>query len=82
MSLTDRNRLHWQCRRGMRELDELLGGFLERGYETLDGEGRRAFELLLKYPDDVLLELLMDRMAPADREVAYVVDAIRRAAAP
>lgn len=80
--LAERNRLQWQCRRGMRELDELLLAFLDRGYERLDGDGRRAFAALLEYPDAVLLECLMGRMIPTDKEVAHVVDAIRSAAAP
>ena len=80
--LAERNRLQWQCRRGMRELDELLLAFLDRGYERLDADGRRAFAALLEYPDAVLLECLMGRMIPTDKEVGHVVDAIRSAAAP
>lgn len=74
-------RLAWQCRRGMRELDELLLGFLARGYAGLDASGRTAFDKLLAYPDAVLLELLMGRMAPADRDAADIVRAIRDTAA-
>lgn len=76
------NRLAWQCRRGMRELDELLHGYLDKRYATLDAGGRRLFETLLDYPDSVLLELLMGRMAPADRDIAHLVRDIRNAAAP
>jgi len=74
-------RLAWQCRRGMRELDELLSGFLAQGYAGLDADGRAAFDALLEYPDAVLLELLMGRMAPADRDTANIVRAIRDTAA-
>jgi len=74
-------RLAWQCRRGMRELDELLLGFLARGYAGLDADGRTAFDSLLAYPDAVLLELLMGRMAPADKDAADIVRAIRDTAA-
>jgi antitoxin CptB len=70
-------RLTWQCRRGMRELDELLLRFLARGYTGLDAGGRSAFDTLLAYPDAVLLELLMGRMAPADKDAAGIVRAIR-----
>jgi antitoxin CptB len=79
---TTRNRLAWQCRRGMRELDELLNGFLERRYSALDEHGLETFNRLLEYPDHVLLELLLGRMAPADREVARIVQEIRNATAP
>jgi antitoxin CptB len=74
----DRRRLAWQCRRGMRELDELLIGFFLQRYETLDPAGRRTLGLLLEYPDSVLLEMLMGRLMPADRDVADLVREIRR----
>jgi len=77
-----RNRLAWQCRRGMRELDELLNRFLLQRYSNLDSLQQQAFTRLLDYPDDVLLELLMGRMAPADKDVAHIVQEIRNTAAP
>jgi antitoxin CptB len=76
------NRLAWQCRRGMRELDELLNGFLLQGYSSLDETAQATFATLLEYPDAVLLELLMGRMTPADRDVGYIVQKIRNTAAP
>ena len=77
-----RNRLAWQCRRGMRELDELLNSFLLQGYRDLDEEAQVSFAGLLEYPDTVLLELLMGRMTPADKDVARIVEKIRNTAAP
>ncbi len=84
--VTDRDslylrRLRWQCRRGMRELDLLLLGFLERGYEALSPEDRTAFERLLEYPDTLLQELLFSGRASADPAIARVIDAVRHAAA-
>ena len=79
---SERNRLAWQCRRGMRELDEILRYFLDRGYSRLDEPGRVHFSHLLDYPDTVLLELLMGRMAPADKDVAHIVRTIRNSLAP
>ncbi len=76
------NRLVWQCRRGMRELDELLNRFLLQRYSNLDSLQQQTFTRLLDYPDDVLLELLMGRMAPADKDVAHIVQEIRNTAAP
>ena len=74
---SEQNRLAWQCRRGMRELDEILRCFLDRGYGGLNETGRAHFTKLLDYPDTVLLEILMGRMAPADTEVAHIVRKIR-----
>jgi antitoxin CptB len=79
---TTRNRLQWQCRRGMRELDELLNRFLQRRYATLSAEHVEIFARLLDYPDSVLLECLLGRMVPADKDVAYIVQEIRNATAP
>ena len=80
--LQTRNRLAWQCRRGMRELDVLLNGFLTRRYARLDANERDSFARLLEYPDAVLLEWLMGRMIPADKDVADIVQEIRHTAAP
>ncbi len=77
-----RNRLAWQCRRGMRELDELLNGFMDRRYAVLGEAQLTAFTRLLEYPDSVLLECLMGRMVPADKDVAHIVREIRHTTAP
>jgi antitoxin CptB len=76
------NRLAWRCRRGMRELDELLNSFLQRGYCSLDEAAQETFAALLEYPDAVLLELLLGRMPPADKDVARIVQKIRNTTAP
>lgn len=73
------DRLRWSCRRGMLELDLLLGAFLDRGYARLDERGRAVFARLLEYPDPTLFRLLMGFIEAADREVADVVAKIRSA---
>ncbi len=70
-------RLGWQCRRGMRELDELLLGFLKAQGAGLDGPRLCAFESLLSCPDAVLLELLMGRMQASDTGVNEIAREIR-----
>ena len=74
-------RLRWKCRRGMLELDLLLRDFLDCGYTHLDAPERAVFEQLLDYPDAVLLEWLMGRIRPTDKDVVQLVDKIRAAAA-
>ena len=73
-------KLRWRCRRGMLELDLLLQGFLEHGYSSLPEQGQAAFQQLLTYPDQDLLEYLMARALPTDKDVADVVNCIRNAA--
>jgi antitoxin CptB len=75
--LTNDNRLRWQCRRGMLELDLLLQQFLSQGYRNLDQPARQQFARMLEYPDQLLLEWLMGKAVPADREVRNIVQSIR-----
>ncbi len=77
---TELARLRWGCRRGMRELDLLLLGFLERGYAAQPAPLRAAFRRLLRTPDPLLLEWLLGKCAPRERELADVVAQIRRTA--
>ena len=73
-------RMRWKCRRGMLELDLLLKAFLEQGYRQLDSRGQQRFDKMLDYPDAVLLEWLMGRIRPTDKDVAQLVEKIRSAA--
>jgi len=52
--MTDLNRLKWQCRRGLLELDILLARFLEKN----DVQG---LDELLDLPDNDLLDIVMGR---------------------
>ena len=40
---TDASRLRWRCRRGMRELDRLLGWYLDTHYAGSDDAAKEAF---------------------------------------
>ncbi|MEN8762631.1 MAG: succinate dehydrogenase assembly factor 2 [Thiogranum sp.] len=73
-------RMRWKCRRGMLELDLLLRDFLDSGYQDLDETGQQLLDRILDYPDAVLLEWLMGRIRPTDKDVAQLVDKIRSAA--
>ncbi len=76
-AVTHRGRLYWQCRRGMLELDWLLRGFLDRVYDSMGLDELQTMENLLTYPDPVLLEWLMGRMVPFDKDIARLVEKIR-----
>lgn len=74
----NRNRLYWRCRRGMLELDLLLRGFLENGFEQMDAAGQGNFVRLLELPDQELYEYLLKQKKPTDGEIASVVEKICR----
>lgn len=75
-------RLRWQCRRGMKELDVLLLGYLERYYPDASEEERGIFAALLTLPDPQLFGYLLGREMPADAAAAHVIGKIRAALNP
>ena len=70
-------RLRWQCRRGMRELDELLARYVQSDYGLSSEQEKKAFRELLALPDPVLAEYLVTGQATADGVPAIVIGKIR-----
>lgn len=66
-------RLRWRCRRGMRELDVLLGRYLDRRWAQADIGERVSFERLLAVEDDLLWRWFMGREPIVDPELAELV---------
>ena len=79
---TEQARLRWQCRRGMLELDIFLQSFMDKAYNNLPRAQQQTFERLLETPDQMLLDYLMGRVIPYDKEIADVAKQIRLAAGP
>lgn len=78
MSDEHKARLRWRCRRGMKELDVLLGRWLELGWPGAGDDRRRSFEWLLEQPDPDLADWLIGGGRPADASHAALVDDIVR----
>ena len=53
------NKLRWQCRRGMLELDKLLLNFIDHHASELSKEELVEFEKLLKVSDQTLYRWFM-----------------------
>ncbi len=64
--------LRWRCRRGMRELDVLLGHWLNDCYPDAEQALQQAFSDLLECEDDMIWDWLMGRSAPPDHLQALV----------
>ncbi len=80
-STTDReraSRLRWQCRRGMKELDQLLTGYLDNGYESAPEADKAAFRALLKLSDPELVGYVLQRREPESEIIARGIDIILR----
>lgn len=69
-------RLTWACRRGMLELDVLLGDFLKNHYKDLSAEEKRHFADLLSMPDPDLFAWLMGHAVPEEKAMAAIVQKI------
>jgi antitoxin CptB len=70
------SRLKWQCRRGMRELDELLLSYLTNQYPETSEDDKQAFRALLELSDPSLIEYLLQRVKPDSEPIARVVNNI------
>jgi antitoxin CptB len=65
--------LRWRCRRGTKELDRILGGFLEHEYLQSDPALQRAFVSLLEVQDPDIYDWLMGVKQPADEKFKNIV---------
>ena len=54
-------RVRWRCRRGLLELDIVLGRFIEQHYLHLNEAQRLAFDTLLDMPDTALWDMIAGR---------------------
>ena len=57
----------------MRELDELLVGYLDGRYATADKAEKDAFRALLELPDPELMGYLLNLKKPASEPIGNVV---------
>jgi len=70
-------RVRWRSRRGLLELDILLGRFIEKEYSQLDEAGQRAFEELLDIPDNPLWDMIVDRQQAVRIEHQALLEKLR-----
>ena len=71
------NRLRWQCRRGVLELDLVLERFLDKYGNRLEGETLDSFRTLLTYADLDLLDLIHGRGECPNPRLAELVQRLR-----
>jgi antitoxin CptB len=65
--------LQWRSRRGMKELDLILQGWLERRYPSASSDERTAFARFLELPDPEIAAYLLGQARPQDPAVAALV---------
>jgi antitoxin CptB len=73
------NRLRWRTRRGTRELDRLLGWWLDERFADADEAHKTAFDELLDVQDPDLWDWVMGHARPARDDWQAIIDDIRSA---
>jgi len=71
------DRLRWQCRRGLLELDLVLATFLREGAERLTPAERADLMRLLEAPDNDLWAWISGRDDPADAAFQPLIERLR-----
>ncbi len=78
----ERQPLRWQCRRGMLELDLMLGRFLDgASYSLLQPHEQADFRRLLAMPDQTLYQWLIGQTIP-EASLQAIVLQIRQSVSP
>ena len=72
MSVRDLDRIRWQCRRGLLELDIVLELFQRKELEQLDAAGLNRFRELLSEPDTRLLAWVLGQEEPPEQFASLV----------
>jgi antitoxin CptB len=75
--VSDLDRIRWDCRRGMLELDLVLARFLDRHFSGLTPSQKKAFKTLLEYPDNDLWDLVAGRVEAGPGDAGAVLALLR-----
>ena len=70
-------RLAWLSRRGIKELDLVLQGFLQDGYADATAVEQQAFAALLEYQDPEILDRIFHGVEDEDTAIAALVQRLR-----
>ncbi len=73
---TEKKRLGWHSRRGMKELDVLLVPFLAEVYDDLSTDDQGKYRMLLDQQDPDLFTLFMRTSRSDNADLQYMVDMI------
>ncbi len=69
-------KLRWRCRRGMRELDELLTRYVDEQYPTASAAHQAAFRELLDSHDPLIYAYFLGRQTPTDPVLSGLIEQI------
>ncbi len=73
----NRFRIEWECRRGMRELDEMIMPFYKNHFDNLSQEQQNTFVEMLKFTDPELFRWLMNQEQAPQEAMQQMVKLIQ-----
>ncbi len=74
----EHERLRWHCRRGLLELDILLGRFLDKELAQLSKQDANLFDELLRLQDNDLLDVILGKQALQDPKLLPMLLRVRQ----
>ncbi len=75
--MSNKAKLLWRCRRGVKELDVVLTRYLESCYDAANAADKQAFEYLLECQDPDILRYILRQEEPEDKEMLRIIEKIR-----
>lgn len=72
----EERRLQWHCRRGLKELDVILGPFMDEHYRELSLEDKAGFARLVDCEDMDLFNWFMGQHKPSDPGMEHMVELV------
>ncbi len=75
--MSDRNRVRWLCRRGMKELDLVIPRFFENNYDSLTEQEQASFKDFLEEEDPEIYSWIMGRSTPLKNDHAVIISKLQ-----
>jgi antitoxin CptB len=73
IDIYNKSRIHWACRRGMRELDIAIMPFFEHDFDFLSDKDKQRFVRLLECDDFDLFNWLMNNGQSIDCDLQQII---------
>jgi antitoxin CptB len=75
--MSERSKLFWRCRRGIREMDIVLQAFLNESYDSLSESDKSIFSQLLDEADLDILNWIMGKDTPESDDLKKMISLVR-----
>jgi len=71
--MSNKSRLAWRCRRGMREMDILFEKFVQSDYDLLSPQKKQSFECFVDETDVDIFSWITGKSIPDNDDYRYFI---------